>query len=94
MNIKKIALVSSLMINGFGVVAPAKAVDLTPTFIEPPQRQPIFYCACSYGGAYGNGTIFSVDAGVPEPLNILGATAGLALFGTTSTALKRRKLSK
>ena len=37
-----------------------------------------------------NGTILAV----PEPLNILGATAGLVLFGTVSTALKRRKVSK
>jgi len=31
---------------------------------------------------------------VPEPLNILGATTGLVLFGTVSTALKKRKVSK
>jgi len=31
---------------------------------------------------------------VPEPLNILGATITLALFGTSSTILKRRKVSK
>jgi len=31
---------------------------------------------------------------VPEPLNILGALTSLALFGTVSTALKRRKLTK
>jgi|GEM_PF-1232641 len=35
-----------------------------------------------------------ITSSVPEPLNILGATAGLALFGTVSSALKRRKLSK
>ena len=39
-------------------------------------------------------TFTPVTTSVPEPLNILGATAGLLLFGTVSTALKRRKVSK
>jgi len=38
-------------------------------------------------------TITPIDGSlpVPEPLNILGATTGLALFGTVSRAHKRRK---
>ena len=32
----------------------------------------------------------SETTSVPEPLNILGSIAGLALFGTTSAALKRK----
>ena len=42
----------------------------------------------------GSSVTFARTTSVPEPLNILGATAGLVLFGTVSTALKRRKVSK
>jgi len=51
----------------------------------------------SKGDATGTDNAFAVGSivsTVPEPLNILGATTGLVLFGTVSTALKRRKLSK
>jgi len=50
----------------------------------------------SYSAASGTVYLKNADVGasVPEPLNILGASAGLALFGTVSTALKKRKLSK
>ncbi len=56
---------------------------ITPLIIDPAQGVP-----------GGNSQIVETGATVPEPLNILGATAGLALFGTVSTAIKRRKVSK
>jgi len=42
----------------------------------------------------GASDIVTFNSSVPEPLNILGATTGLALFGTVSTTLKKRKVSK
>ncbi len=40
---------------------------------------------------YLTGTSTVITSSVPEPLNILGATTGLALFGATSTGLKKKK---
>jgi len=56
----------------------------------------------NYGTPSSNiSVILSYDYTVPEPLNILGATTGLVLFGSLSTAhcarhrkIKRRKLTK
>ena len=53
-------------------------------------------------GSSGDTTSFidavSIDntptTSVPEPLNLLGVTAGMALFVTVLTALKKRKISK
>jgi len=49
----------------------------------------------SYTWTIPNDSItLTVSTSVPEPLNILGVTASLVLFGTVSTALKKRKVSK
>jgi len=47
----------------------------------------------SYSAASGTVYLKNADVGVtvPEPLNILGSITGLALFGTVSSRLKRRK---
>jgi|GEM_PF-1655450 len=47
-----------------------------------------------YTNSLSSESIGFIATSVPEPLNILGATTGLVLFGTVSTALKRRKLIK
>ncbi len=47
------------------------------------------YMTCTLPGNNSSSTCGG-DVPVPEPLNILGSIAGLALFGATSAALKRK----
>jgi len=99
MNLNKIVLLSGLVVNSISFISFSLSASATNLFVSNDNNTILEIKSgtntaipfVSSGLSLPTGLAF---APVPEPLNILGATTGLALFGTVSTALKRRKLTK